>query len=389
MVSDCIKTVAILGASGSVGTQTIDVIAQHTDKLALKFISVHTQTKTLVDVAQRLSVPTVAVTDERHSHDAVLSELSSTTKLLVGMHDAIEACKDSDIDIVVLSVVGAAGLTACYELIKAGKTVALANKESLVVGGDLIMPMVAADQLLPVDSEHAAIFQCYQGEDARATHKIWLTCSGGPFRGLSRQELMHKTPSDALAHPTWNMGAKISIDSATLMNKGLERIEAMHLFHADLNQIEILIHPESKIHSMVEYCDGSILAHIGISDMRIPIQYALSYPERWETPAPRLNFFELQACSFDAPDMESFRCLQLAERAARARGTMPCVLNAANEIAVYAFLDGSIGFTAIDETVERCMDMHVARPVESLEHLLEVDAWSRSYARQVIRRYSS
>lgn len=378
------KRVAVLGCTGSVGTQTLDVCRQHADRLDVVFLSAHSRTAELTAYAREFEVARVCVTDPAHAGDPVLSELPAGCGVAAGMDAAIDASLAPEVDIVVIAVVGAAGLTACYRLIKAGKTVALANKESLVVGGDLIMPLVRPGQLLPVDSEHSAIFQCYLGERASETHLIWLTCSGGPFFERGRAELASATVRDALAHPTWNMGAKITIDSATLMNKGLERIEAMHLFQVDVDRIRVLIHRQSKIHSMVEYADGSVIAHLGASDMRIPAQYALSYPERWETPAPRVDFRTLSALTFDAPDMETFRCLALAEEAARVRGTMPCVLNAANEVAVGAFLDGRLTFTGIDEVVNTVMDAHQVAPVDSLEQLIDIDGWARGRASAAI-----
>ena len=227
-------------------------------------------------------------------------------------------------------------------------------------------------------------FQCLIGEDAREAHCIWLTCSGGPFYGRSPRELESVTRRDALAHPTWNMGAKITIDSATLMNKGLERIEAMHLFGMGLDRINVLIQRESKIHSMVEFVDGSVIAHLGASDMRIPIQYALSYPERWDSPAPRVDFRELGSLSFGAPDMDAFRCLKLAEIAGEMGGTMPCVLNAANEVAVDAFLHDRLGFNDIARVVDACMNAHERLDVVSFEQLADVDAWTRRRAAQAI-----
>jgi 1-deoxy-D-xylulose-5-phosphate reductoisomerase len=335
--------------------------------------------------AREFGVARVAVTDPAHFDDASLCDLPDACSLYKGSQAAIDICMHEDVDIVLVSIVGAAGLSATYQLIAAGKQVALANKESLVVGGDLIMPIVKPGQMLPVDSEHAAIFQCYQGENPRETHCIWLTCSGGPFFGRTRDQLASVTPADALAHPTWNMGAKITIDSATLMNKGLERIEAKHLFNVGMDDIVVVIQRQSKIHSMVEFDDGSVIAHLGASDMRIPIQYAFSYPRRWAAPAPRVDFRTIGSLDFDSPDMESFRCLKLADYAGRDGGTMPCVLNAANEVAVDAFLHGALPFTGIDEVVEECLGAHTRQDVESLEQLLDIDAWARDAAREVIR----
>lgn len=382
---DQMKRVAILGCTGSIGTQALDVCRQHPDKLRVVALSAHSRTADLVSSAREFNVSRIAVTDPAHYDDQTLLDLPDSCAVYKGPQSAIDICMDADVDMVLVSIVGAAGLSATYQLIAAGKQVALANKESLVVGGELIMPMVKPGQMLPVDSEHSAIFQCYQGDNPRQAHCIWLTCSGGPFFGRSRDSLVSVTPADALAHPTWNMGAKITIDSATLMNKGLERIEAMHLFDVAMDDIVVVIQRQSKIHSMVEFDDGSVIAHLGASDMRIPIQYAFSYPQRWATPAPRVDFRALGGLDFDEPDMESFRCLKLADCAGRDGGTMPCVLNAANEVAVDSFLRGSCSFTGIDEVVEECLASHTRQDVESLEQLLDVDAWARDRARQAIR----
>ncbi len=382
------KRIAILGCTGSVGQQAIDVCRQHADKLQVVALSAHSNTDALVAAARELGAKRVAVTDPLHAGDAVLSELPETCALLTGPDAAVEICLSDDVDEVLVSIVGAAGLSASAAVLASGKQLALANKESLVVGGDLLMPMARPGQLLPVDSEHSAIFQCYQGENPKEAHAIWLTCSGGPFFGKSRAELQNVTVSDALAHPTWSMGAKITIDSATLMNKGLERIEAMHLFNVDMDFIRVLVHRESKIHSMVEYNDGSVMAHLGASDMRIPIQYAFSYPQRWDTPSERIDFRQLAALTFDAPDTEAFRCLKLADVAGREGGTLPCVLNAANEIAVEAFLHGICRITDIDRVVEAVMDKHVNSAVYSLDQLEDVDAWARMESRAVLATLS-
>ena len=382
---DSLRTrVAILGCTGSIGTQALDVCRQHADKLEVAALSAHSKTEDLVRFAIEHRVRHVAVTSADHAGDAVLSELPVDCTLHTGTRAAEELAELDDVDVVLVAIVGAAGLSASHAVLKSGRRLALANKESMVVGGDLLMPMVAPGQMLPVDSEHGAIFQCLLGENPREAHCIWLTCSGGPFYGRSLDELAGVTRHDALAHPTWKMGAKITIDSATLMNKGLERIEAMHLFDMDLDRINVLIQRESKIHSMVEFTDGSVMAHLGASDMRIPIQYAFSYPERWATPAPRVDFRELAQLTFGAPDMDSFRCLKLAEIAGRQGGTLPCVLNAANEVAVDAFLHDSCTFTGIADVVESCMDAHYCQAVSSFEQLADVDAWARARARDVI-----
>ena len=372
--------VAILGCTGSIGTQALDVCRQHADRLRVVALSAHSRVRELLDAARDFDAVRIAVTDENRRNDPAISELSEGCDVLFGAHAAIDICLHDDVDIVLVAIVGAAGLAASHAVLASGKRLALANKESLVVGGELLMPMAAPGQLLPVDSEHGAIFQCLLGEDRDRVHRIWLTCSGGPFYGRTRAELEEVTSDQALAHPTWNMGAKITIDSATLMNKGLERIEAMHLFGMPLDDITVLIQRESKVHSMVEYVDGSVIAHLGASDMRIPIQYAFSYPDRWDTPAPRVDFRTLGSLTFGEADMEAFRCLALAESAGRTGGTMPCVLNAANEVAVDAFLHGRCGFTDIDRVVEDAMDAHDVEHVQSLVQLEAVDAWARHRA---------
>lgn len=382
------KRIAVLGCTGSIGQQTLDVCRQHADKLEVVALSAHSSTDTLVAAAREFNVKRVAVTDSKHVNDSVLEELPKGCKLYSGPRAAVDICLYDDVDEVLVAIVGVAGLSASAAVLACGKQLALANKESLVVGGDLLMPMARPGSLLPVDSEHAAIFQCYQGEDPKEAHCIWLTCSGGPFYGKSRSELSQVTVKQALAHPAWNMGAKISIDSATLMNKGLERIEALHLFHVDMDFINVVIHREAKIHSMVEYIDGSVMAHLGASDMRIPIQYALSYPARWDTPSQHLDFRHLSSLSFGEPDVETFRCLKLADIAGREGGTMPCVLNAANEVAVDAFLHGLCSFTDIDGIVEYAMDKHCNSPVYSLDQLSDTDAWARVQARSAIDQLS-
>ena len=282
------------------------------------------------------------------------------------------------------ALVGAAGLRASYFRLASGKRLALANKESLVVGGDLIMPLSTHETLLPVDSEHGAIYQCLLGEKRSEMKRIWLTASGGPFRGRDLAYLQTVTRKEALAHPTWKMGPKISIDSSTLMNKGLEVIEAHHLFDASYDQITVLVHPQSCIHSMVEFIDGSVIAHLGATDMRIPIQFALSYPDRWDAPLTPLDFRTLSGLTFEAPDTDTFRCLALAMQAGRAGGTAPCVLNAANEVAVAAFLADSCSFVDIANTVATVLDAHDTQRVCSLEQLEEVDAWARAAARRFL-----
>mgnify|MGYP002617676141 CR=1 FL=1 len=369
--------VAILGCTGSIGTQALDVCRQHADRLQVTALSVNSSTSELVAAAREFSVPAVAVADVAHGDDAVLQELPEGTQLGVGAQAVCELARRDDVDCVLVAIVGAAGLEASHAALTSNKRLALANKESLVVGGDLLMPLAQPGQLIPVDSEHSAIYQCYLGENPREAHCIWLTCSGGPFFGRTRDELDRVTRADALAHPTWAMGAKITIDSATLMNKGLERIEAMHLFNCDLDFINVVVQRQSKIHSMVEFADGSVMAHLGASDMRIPIQFAFSYPERWDTPAPRIDFRELGQLTFDAADMDTFRCLDLALKAARTGGTAGAILNGANEAAVALFLEDRIGFLEIADRVALALDRVPVIQEPSMTQILEADQAAR------------
>lgn len=323
----------------------------------------------------------------RHAGDARLIPLAEEgITLTFGADAVVGLTRLEDADCVLNALVGAAGLAASYATLESGRRLALANKESLVVGGDLLMPMAHDDLLLPVDSEHGAIFQCFRGEHRSEVSRIWLTCSGGPFLGFTREQLVHATRDATLAHPTWHMGPKITVDSATLMNKGLEVIEAHHLFAMDYDRIRVVIHPQSCIHSMIEFCDGSVKAHLGATDMRIPIQYALSYPKRWSAPVEPLDFTMLSQLTFAPPDTGTFRCLSLALEAGRAGGTFPCALNAANEVAVGSYLHDSCGFTDIDYIIETTLDAHEREAVSSLEQLEEVDRRARAYARSVLER---
>ena len=400
------RRVAVLGSTGSIGTQTLDVARRHPDKVRIVALAAGTRDAELIDQARAFGVTSVALGDEAAAARAAAS-VPEGIEVGSGMDAVCDLVRADDVDIVVNSLVGAAGMRASYETLAAGKTLALANKESLVVGGDLIMPMARAldaeheqnsddtadagavltRSLMPIDSEHGAIYQCLVGEDAREVSRLWVTASGGPFRGRTRDELRTVGPADALKHPTWNMGAKITIDSSTLMNKGLEVIEAHHLFAMPYDRIEVVVQPQSAIHSMVEFSDGSVKAHLGTTDMRIPIQYALSFPERWDAPVEPLDFRTLGSLEFAAPDTDTFRCLALARAAGTRGGTLPCAMNAANEIAVAAFLREECAFLDIAACVEAAMDAHEAggcggvAPVESIDQLAAVDAWARETAR--------
>ncbi len=397
------RTVLVLGSTGSIGTQTLDVISQHKDQLSLCGLSTYRSVDKLFDQVKRFGIYRVVIADETLKESPQVQMLSAylscyeDSYLGFGAEGIVELIENSAADIVVNALVGFAGLRASFATLQSGSTLALANKESLVAGGDLIMPLarnlpcreIRGDSLLPIDSEHGAIFQCLIGEDHNEVRRLWVTASGGPFRGMSLDALSHVTPEKALAHPTWKMGPKITIDSSTLMNKGLEVIEAHHLFDMAYEDIAVVVQPQSVIHSMVEFVDGSVKAHLGTTDMRIPIQFALSYPNRWEAPVAPLDFRELKSLEFAPPDEDNFRCLALAREAGLAGGTLPCAMNAANEIAVAAFLDGSLSYLGIACCVEAVMNSHRTEKVVSLEQLEWVDDWARGQARQWIGTHHS
>lgn len=403
------KRIVVLGSTGSIGTQTVDVVRQHSDELEIVGLAVNTRVGDMLAQARAHNVRNLAVGDERLADQAIASEVREQAGARgvwgFGMDAVVDLVRLPEADVVVNALVGAAGLRASYETLRAGKVLALANKESLVVGGDLIMPLAArvdaqrraagtapaagpAGALMPIDSEHGAIYQCLLGESEREVSRLWVTASGGPFRGRKRADLEGITPAQALKHPTWNMGAKISIDSSTLMNKGLEVIEAHHLFNMPYDKISVVVQPQSAIHSMVEFTDGSVKAHLGTTDMRIPIQFALSYPQRWEAPVEPLDFTKLGSLEFAPADTDTFRCLELARHAGGVGGTLPCVMNAANEVAVAAFLAEQGSYLGIAECVEAVIDAHEregVQKVESLEQLQALDAWARETARKSVR----
>ena len=398
------KRIVILGSTGSIGTQTVDVVRQHPEELEIVGLAVNTRVQEMLEQARAHKVKNLAVGDERLAQAPLVSEVREQAAgglCGYGMDAVVDLVRLPEADVVVNALVGAAGLRASFETLRAGQVLALANKDSLVVGGDLIMPLAArvdeqrraagvapkvgpAGALMPIDSEHGAIYQCLLGESEKEVSRLWVTASGGPFRGKTRADLEGITPAQALKHPTWNMGAKISIDSSTLMNKGLEVIEAHHLFNMPYEKINVVVQPQSAIHSMVEFTDGSVKAHLGTTDMRIPIQFALSYPKRWAAPVEPLDFTKLGTLEFAPADTETFRCLALARHAGSVGGTLPCVMNAANEVAVASFLAEEGTYLGIAECVEAVMNAHEQRGVqnvESLEQLIELDAWARDCAR--------
>ena len=376
----------ILGATGSIGTQALDVVRMHADRIEVVALAAGRRVDEAVAFAREFGCKHLAFGDEGVRDATALAQLGDDVCVGFGATAVAALTQLDDVDVVLNALSGEAGMRASYDTLKAGRTLALANKESLVVGGDLIMPLATHETLLPVDSEHSAIYQCYLGEFSDEARRIWLTCSGGPFRGMTREQLAEVTAAQALAHPTWNMGPKITIDSATLMNKGLEVIEAQHLFDVKTDDIRVVVHPQSCVHSMAEYVDGSVKAHLGVADMRIPIQFALSYPHRWESPATQVDFTQMGPLEFLDPDLETFRCLALALEAGRTGGTLPCVMNAANEVAVAAFLADACRLTEIDATVERVMEQMGSEPVESLEQLEDIDARSRALASDILTR---
>ena len=368
--------VAVLGSTGSIGRQALDIAARNPDRIEIVALSAHSSLTALEEQAMRFGVRAIALTDEGAASD-FQRRLGHAVES--GERAAERLAGSCGADLVLNALVGAAGLRVSIATLRAGARLALANKESLVAGGELVTSF-GLDRIIPVDSEHSAIYQCLLGERATDVSRIWLTASGGPFRGRTRAELATVTVEDALAHPRWTMGPKITVDSATLMNKGLEAIEAHHLFNVDYERIRVVVHPQSCIHSMVEFADGSVKAHLGATDMRIPIQYAFSLPERWPAPVEPVDFVSLGRLDFEEPDLDTFRCLSLALAAGRTGGTMPAVLNAANEVAVAAFLAGDIRFDAIPDIVESVVTAHDAGPLDSLEAVESADAWARAAA---------
>jgi len=382
-----IKRIAIFGSTGSIGRQALEVIEAHSDKFSAELLTAHTNAELLIQQALKFKPNIVVIGDER-KYKMVKDALAKTdVKVFAGEQSINEVASMDCYDLMLAAIVGYAGLQSTLNAIDAGKTIALANKETLVVAGDIVMRKAYEKKVpvIPVDSEHSAIFQCLIGEGRNKIEKIILTASGGPFRGKKPNYLMNVKRDHALQHPNWSMGAKITIDSATLMNKGLEMIEAKWLFNLDPSQIEVLIHPQSIIHSMVQYEDGSIKAQMGLPDMKLPIQYALSFPRRIKSDFPRYNFKNPATLTFEEPDTKTFRNLPLAIEAMHKGGNMPCILNAANEIAVYAFLRNRIGFMDITEVVEQAMGKvpYINHP--TLEEYYYTDGETRSFAASMIQ----
>ena len=371
------KKIAILGSTGSIGTQTLDVVREHSDELQVVALAAGSNKERLKEQIKEFHPKLVSLSDEKKAQELKEELAGEQVEVVCGMEGLIEVAGADSADVVVTAVVGMLGILPTMEAIKKGKDIALANKETLVTAGHLIIPMAKeyGVSILPVDSEHSAIFQSLQGEPKAALDKILLTASGGPFRGKSAEFLETVTLEDALNHPNWSMGPKITIDSSTMVNKGLEVMEAKWLFGVDYSQIEVVIQPQSIIHSMVQYVDGAIIAQLGTPDMRVPIEYALFYPERRSLSGDRLDFSKLSQITFEKPDYKVFRGLSLAIEAGKTGGTMPTVFNAANERAVAKFLKGEIKYTDIVRSIEKCMDAHKVSAHPDLEEILATEQW--------------
>lgn len=373
------KNIAILGSTGSIGTQCLDILADYPEQFNVSALSCGSNVERLKEQAEKFKPEHIAVYSEDAYEKLTREGLSYPVQIHKGMAGLLYISKLEEVDVVLTSVVGSIGLRPTVEAIKAGKDIALANKETLVTAGSVIMPLAKEKgvNILPVDSEHSALFQALQGNDRKALRRVILTASGGPFRGMKKSELEEVSASDALKHPNWSMGRKISIDSATMMNKGLEVIEAKWLFDVEPEAIDVVVHPQSIIHSMIEYHDSSIMAQMGLPDMKLPIIYALSYPERIETRLESLDFSKMRTLTFETPDMENFPCLALAYDALRIGGTMPTVLNAANEVLVHQYLEGEIGFYDIPKRIDRLMKSHQSIESPTIEDILKVDEQTR------------
>ena len=377
------KKIAILGSTGSIGTQTLEIVRNNAD-LSVVALAAGRNVE-LMEKQIREFAPKLAVMWSKEAAEDLRARIKDTdVKVACGMEGLIEAATLPEAEVLVTAIVGMIGIRPTIAAINAGKTIALANKETLVCAGHIIMSLIKEKKvpLLPVDSEHSAIFQSLQGQPKERLAKILLTASGGPFRGMKREELVNIRPEDALKHPNWSMGRKITIDSSTLVNKGLEVMEAHLLFDTPYDKIQVVVQPQSVIHSMVEYEDGGIMAQLGTADMKLPIQYALFYPDRRFLPGKRLDFYELSGITFEKPDTDTFRGLLLGYRAGETGGSMPTVYNAANEMAVSLFLDGKIGYLKITELIEECMEAHKLIVNPSVEEILQTEQWTYNYIKQ-------
>ena len=381
------KKIAVLGSTGSIGTQTLDVVRNHLDLLKVEVLAVNTNDELLEQQINEFK-PAIAVLNDKNAYEKLKTRYIGNTKILYGQEGLIEASVSDKVDTVVTSLMGFAGLRPTMAAIEAGKNIALANKETLVVAGELVMQKAREKRvnIMPIDSEHGALFQCLHGEDMNKVDKLLITASGGPFRGKKTADLKNVSVGQCLSHPTWRMGKKITIDSASLMNKGLEVIEAKQLYGVSYDDIQVVVHPQSIVHSMVQYVDGSIIAQLASTDMRLPIQYALTYPERLPCVAPKLDFWQMQDLTFEKPDTDTFKGLALAYEAGKIGGSMPCVMNAANEIAVEAFLNEQISFLDIYDIIEDAMQAHITIIEPTLDDLFEIDAKTREYAKEKLNK---
>ena len=382
------KRITILGSTGSIGTQTLDVVRKNKDKFQVVAISANSSIDLLLEQIMEFSPKYVAVYNKESA--LKLKEMipeNINIEVLSGMDGLVKICQLEEVNVVLTAVVGMIGLVPTMAAIKAKKTIALANKETLVTAGELVMSEAKKNnvEILPVDSEHSAIFQCLNGERKQDIEKIILTASGGPFRGKKREELVNVTKNEALKHPNWDMGRKISIDSSTLMNKGLEVIEAKWLFDVDVEDIEVVVHPQSIIHSMVSFRDSSVISQMGCPDMRLPIEYALTYPERLKTDFERLDLAKVATLTFEKPDMETFPCLALAFKVLKLGGTYPAALNSANEFLVNEFLNDKLGFYDRPYYIEKTLDCHKNRVNPTLEDILEVDKETRAFLANLLK----
>ena len=378
------KNIALLGSTGSIGENCLRVVKDHPSHFKIQYLSAHSNSRRLSEQCRVFRPKAAIITHtEKFKQDRKLFDESA--RVLSGEDGLLTIFADPEVDLVVNAIVGGAGVFPTYHALRAGKAVALANKESLVVAGQLIMQMVKAKKLtlLPIDSEHSAIFQCLMGEAPEQVQRIILTASGGPFRNFTPAQLKTVTPEQALAHPTWSMGTKITIDSATLLNKGLEIIEAYWLYGVPLDRIQVVIHPQSIIHSMVEFVDGSVKAQLGYPDMRIPIQFALTYPHRLPLDIASLDFKQVNSLTFEEPDLQKFPSLAIAREAITRGGSYPAVMNAANEAAVSRFVKGEISFTAIPEIIEKTLQAHPPVQKFTLEQILEKHHWAMDYAGKI------
>ena len=381
------QTVAILGSTGSIGTQTLDVIDRHSELFEVYALTAHSNIDLLVEQAKKYRPEVVAIADERHYKTLREALDGLPIKVFAGADSICQIAAMSPIDTVVTAMVGYSGLLPTVKAIEAGKKIALANKETLVVAGELVTDLTLRNRvdIVPIDSEHSAIFQCLVGENENSVEKLILTASGGAFRDTLKDDLRLATAADALRHPTWKMGAKITIDSATMMNKGFEVIEARWLFDIPIDKIEVIIHPQSIVHSMVQFCDGSIKAQLGQPDMRHPIQYALTFPDRLDAQVERANLADIHQLTFERPNYEKFRNLGLAYDALRRGGNIPCILNAANEVAVDAFLKGKIGFFAMSDIIEQTISETAFISSPTLDDYIATDREARARTSEKIK----